>query len=128
MVKKFTKLDPLIIANALVNIPKEIKTRFNLDSSQLADKDFEEILSYLNEGKIPKEGILELLAKKIKDEKIDLSHFESISDKELEKEIRKIIDEKPNLNIGAYMGLMMSKHRGKVEGKKIMELLKKHLK
>ena len=128
LVKKFTKLDPLIIANALVNIPKEIKTRFNLDSSHLADKDFEEILSYLNEGKIPKEAILDLLIKKIKDEKIDLSHFESVSDEELENEIKKAINEKPNLNIGAYMGLMMAKYRGKVEGKKIMELLKRHVK
>ncbi len=125
-VKKFSKLEPLTIANTLVNIPKEIKTRFNLDSSKLTEKDFEEVLSYLNEGKIAKEAVLELLIKKIKNEKIDLKHFESVSDAELENEIKKLIQEKPNLNIGAYMGLVMSKHRGKVEGKKIMEMLKKY--
>ena len=42
--------------------------------------------------------------------------------------IKKLVQEKSNLNIGAYMGLVMSKHRGKVEGKKIMEMLKKHIK
>ncbi|MBI2654992.1 Glu-tRNA(Gln) amidotransferase subunit GatE [Candidatus Woesearchaeota archaeon] len=125
LVKKFRKIGPLAIANALISIPKEIKARFNLDPSKLNDEDFEEILSYLNEGKIAKEAVIDLLAKKIKNEKIDLSHFESVSDEELEKEIKNMIKEKPGLNIGAYMGLIMSKHRGKVEGKKIMEILKK---
>jgi len=128
LVKKFSKIGPLAIANALINIPKEIKTRFNLDSSVLAEKDFEEILTYLNDGKISKEAVIELLIKKIKNEKIDLIHFESVSDEELENEIKTIISEKPSLNIGAYMGLVMAKHRGKVEGKKIMEMLKKYVK
>ena len=118
----------MAIASTLANVPKEIKTRFDLNPQKLKDSDFEEILSYLNEGKIAKEAVIELLVKKIKGEEIDLSHFESISDEELEKEIKNMIKEKSNLNIGAYMGLMMAKHRGKVEGKKIMELLKKHLK
>ena len=122
-VKKFSKLEPLAVANILVNLPKEIKTRFNLDSSKLTEKDFEEVLLYLNEGKIAKEAVLELLIKKIKNEKIDLKHFESVSDEELENEIKKLIQEKPNLNIGAYMGLVMAKHRGKVEGKKVMEII-----
>lgn len=125
---KFRKTEPLAIANILINIPKEIKTRFNLDSSKLDEKDFEEVLHYLNEGKIAKEAVLDLLIKKIKHERIDLSHFEAVSDEELENEIKKIISEKPSLNIGAYMGLMMAKHRGKVDGKKIMELLKKYVK
>ena len=124
LVEKFNKLGPLTIANTLITIPKEIKTRFNLDSSKLTDKDFEEILYYLNEGKIAKEAILDLLIKKIKGEKIDLAHFEAVSDKELEKEIKKIISEKPNLNIGAYMGLVMAKYRGKIDGKKVMEMIK----
>ena len=108
----------------MVSIPKEIKTRFNLDSSKLKNDDFEEILDYLNKGKISKEAIIGLLIKKIKKEKIDLSHFEAISEKDLEKEIKKIIEEKPGLNVSAYMGLVMAKHRGKVDGKTVMEMLK----
>ena len=127
-IKKFKNIGPSTIAHILLNTPKEIKTRFNFDSSKLADGDFEEVLSYLDDGKIAKEAVIDLLVKKIKNEKIDLSHFESVSDGELEKEIKNMIKEKPNLNIGAYMGLIMSKHRGKVEGKKIMDLLKKHIK
>ena len=127
-VKRFSKIEPVAIANALINIPKEIKTRFNLDSSKLNDNDFEEILNYLNQEKIAKEAVIDLLIKKIKNEKIYLSNFETVSEKELENEIKKIIQEKPNLNISAYMGLVMAKHRGKVDGKKVMEMLKKYVK
>ena len=125
LVKKFDNIEPSIIANTLINIPKEIKARFNLDSSKLKNDDFEEVLDYLNEGKIAKEAVIDLFVKRIKGEKIDLKHFEALSDKELEDEIKKIIKEKPNLNLSAYMGLVMAKHRGKVDGKKVMELVKK---
>ena len=43
------------------------------------------------------------------------------------KEIKKIIEEKKGLSIGAYMGILMGKYRGKADGKKIMEILKKYL-
>ena len=117
-----------MIANTLINIPKEIKTRFNLDSSKLTSEDFQEVLGYLNSGKIAKEAVIDLLIKKIKNEKIDLGHFESVSETELEKEIRKIIEEKPGLNVSAYMGLIMAKYRGKADGKRVMDLLKKFVK
>lgn len=124
-VKKFDKIEPSIIANTLINAPKEIRARFNLDSSKLKEGDFEEILDCMNKGKIAKEAIIELLVKKIKNEKIDLSHFEAVSEDNLVKEISKIIGEKPGLSLSAYMGLVMSKHRGKVDGKKVMEILKR---
>ena len=127
-VKKFSKIEPLIIANTLISIPKEIKTRFNVDSSKLKSEDFEEVFSYLNQGKIAKEAIIDLLIKKIRNEKINLKEFESVSGKELEKEIKKIIEEKPNLSVSAYMGLVMGKYRGKVEGKKVMEMLQRFVK
>ena len=40
----------------MVNIPKEIKTRFKHDISKLKNEDFEEILDYLDKGKIAKEA------------------------------------------------------------------------
>ena len=72
LVKKFSKIEPLTIAHTLINIPKEIKTRFKEDASKLKNDDFEEILGYLSNGKITKEAVIELLIKKIKNEKINL--------------------------------------------------------
>ncbi len=127
-VKKFNNIDAKIIAHALINIPKEIKTRFKEDISRLKDEHFEEILDYLNSGKIAKEAIIGLLIKKIRNEKIKLEEFTGVSLKEIERDIKKLINEKKGLNIGAYMGILMGKYRGKVDGKKIMEILKKYVK
>ncbi|MBI2650912.1 Glu-tRNA(Gln) amidotransferase subunit GatE [Candidatus Woesearchaeota archaeon] len=124
-VDKFSNIQPVTIANTLITMPKEIKARFKLEPSNLADKDFEEVLGYLNEGKIAKEAVIELLVKKIKSEKISLENF-AISDADLEKEIKALIEDKKGLNISAYMGILMKKYRGKVDGKKIMEILSKH--
>ena len=128
LVKKFNKIEPQIIAHTLINIPKEIKTRFKEDISKLDKEHFEEVLDYLNKGKIAKEAIIDLLIKKIKNEKVKLEEFTGVSLKEIEKDIKKLIDGKKGLNIGAYMGMLMGKYRGKVDGKKIMELLKKFVK
>ena len=46
----------------------------------------------------------------------------------IEKDIKKLLDEKRGLNIGAYMGILMGKYRGKVDGKRIMETLKRFVK
>ena len=54
LVKKFNKIEPQIIAHTLINIPKEIKTRFKEDISKLDKEHFEEVLDYLSSGKIDK--------------------------------------------------------------------------
>jgi|MDTC01.2.fsa_nt_gb Glu-tRNA(Gln) amidotransferase subunit E-like FAD-binding protein len=125
LIKKYNKIEPSMIAHTLVNVPKEIKTRFKEDISKLDKEHFDEVLDYLNKGKIAKEAIIDLLIKKIKNEKIKLEEFTGISLKEIEKDIKELINEKKGLNIGAYMGILMGKYRGKVDGKKVMELLRK---
>ncbi|MBI2134750.1 Glu-tRNA(Gln) amidotransferase subunit GatE [Candidatus Woesearchaeota archaeon] len=128
LAKKFNKLESSLVAHILINVPKEIKTRFKLDTSKLKDEHFEEILDYLNKGKIAKEAVIDLLVKKINDEKIDFAKFASVSEKDIEKEIKELIEKKKDLSLGAYMGILMSKYRGKIDGSRIMELLKKYVK
>ena len=119
--QKFKGKDVWAIVRVLTNTPKEIK-------SKLKAEDFEEVLSYFYEGNISKEAIIDLLEKKLRGEKLEISEFRAISEEQLENEIKKIIKEKPNLNASAYMGLAMAKYRGKVDGKKVMELVKKFVK
>ena len=125
---KFKNIEPQQIANILINIPKEIKTRFDVNTASLTDENFEEVLRYLNEGKIAKEAVIELLTEAAKGKKVDISKFKTISLGNLEEEIKEIISQKPGLTIGAYMGLAMAKYRGKVDGKKVMEILRKFVK
>jgi len=46
---------------------------------------------------------------------------------DLEGEVKKIIEEKPGLREGAYMGLIMQKFKGEVSGKAVSDILKKLL-
>ena len=55
----------------------------------------------------------------IRIEKVDISN--------VEMEIAQLVKEKPGLSIGGYMGLVMEKFKGKVNGKDAMEILKKLL-
>ncbi|MBU0615946.1 MAG: hypothetical protein KJ601_07695, partial [Nanoarchaeota archaeon] len=126
-VNKFKKVAPSFIAEVLVNLPKDIKSRLKLDSDKLKKEDFEEVFGYLNDGKIGKEAVLEILVEKIKGNKVDLSKYEGVDDGTLEKEIKAIIESKKGLTAGAYMGIIMGNFRGKVDGQKVMQILKKYV-
>ncbi len=124
-INKFKNIEPIFIAHTLVNTPKEIRKRFDLDTDKLKEDDFKEVLDYLDKNKVAKEAVIEILIEKIKEKKVDISKYKGIPDKELEQEIKKIVKAKPSLSIGAYMGIIMSKYRGKVDGKKAISILKK---
>ena len=125
---KFKNLELKFVASVLVNYPKEIQTRFNLDASKLTEGDYKEVLGYLDQGKISKEAVIELLIEKIKGNRIDLSKYKAVDTDEVEKIIKKLVEKNPNLTIGALMGDAMKLLRGKVDGKVIMDLLKKYKK
>jgi len=54
--------------------------------------------------------------------------IEKIESSEIEGEIAKIVNEKPGLSIGAYMGLIMGRFKGKVSGKEVTDILNRLLK
>jgi len=85
-------------------------------------------LDLLNSGKITKDVVDEILTNLKQGKKINLEHYKAVSDKEIENEIRKIINEKPELSLNAIMGILMSKYRGKADGKKLIEIIKKYKK
>ncbi len=125
LINKFKKIDPGIIAGTLALTLKDLKTRLKLNTNKLNEKDFEEVFSYLNENKISKESIPEILVEKIKGNKIDLNKFKAVTDETLELEIKKIVDKNKSLSINALMGEVMKLYRGKVSGQKVMEILNK---
>ncbi len=124
LVNKFENVNPAFIASTLVSTVKEISRRFNVDAGKLTDKEFEEIFSYLNEGRINKDVVIDVLIDYAKGE-FDLDKYAAASDEDLEGEIKKIVESKLGLSAGAYMGLVMGKFKGKIDGKKAMEILRK---
>ncbi len=121
-------LDPNLIANILIEIPKEIKSRFNLDSNKIRDYHFKEIFEKLSKKEIPKEAVKEILIDICSGKKVDYNKYKKIDLSIIEKDVIKIINENKNASLNAIMGILMKKYRGKVEGKILIELIKKNLK
>ena len=125
LVKKYKNLETDFIARTLIETPKEIKTRLKLNSSRLKDKDFEFVFENVSKGLIPKSAAIEVLSEICEGKKIDLDKYKTVSDSEVEKVIKEIIKNNKNAPFNALMGIAMGKLRGKVEGSKVAELIKK---
>lgn len=123
--KEFPSLETKFIAHILVNTPKEIQKRYSLDTSILTDAQYKEVLGYFAEGLISKEAILDILVEILQGKKIDLHKYKSVDSHTLEKELKELIATNKGAPFNALMGEAMKKYRGKVDGQRIMELLKK---
>lgn len=126
-VLKFKNVKPAFIASTLVSTIKEISRKFNVDVDKLTDKELEEIFSYLNDGKINKDVVMDVIIDYSKGE-FSLDKYAAVSDSDVEKEIESIVKANPGKNVGAYMGMVMAKFKGKIDGKKAMEILRKYVK
>ncbi len=118
-------LDKNLIASVLVEMPKEVKKRFNLDY-HFQESDFRLVLESLDNGNLNKESAFEVLTEIARGKKIDLSRYKQVDLGDLEKDIKEIIKKNKNLTSGALMGIVMGKYRGKVEGKIVSELINKY--
>ncbi len=126
-VKAYNKLDGDQIAKVLIDTPKDIKSRLKLDVSKISPDDYNEVLDKLNKDEISKDAITDILALKAEGKPVDYSAFKPADLGDVEAVIKKIVADKPGLNPGAYMGLIMKELGGKVDGKAAMEILKKLL-
>jgi Glu-tRNA(Gln) amidotransferase subunit E-like FAD-binding protein len=86
----------------------------------------ETILKAVNDKKISESDVKHVMEQVARGKKIhEALKIEKADLSELEGEIAKIVKEKPGLSIGAYMGLVMSKFKGKVSGKDVSSILGK---
>ena len=122
-VQKYTNINPSFIAATLASTTTEIRRKMDIPIDTLTEKDFNEIFSYLHDGKISKDMIMDVLIK-YANGKFNLDNYALISDAELKIEIKKIIESHTGASVSALMGIVMGKYKGKVDGKKVMELLK----
>ncbi len=114
--KKFNKISKGLLASILINKINE------------KEKHLEFILENLNSGKITKDVVDEILTNLKQGKKINLEHYKTASYKEIENEIKNITNKKPELSVNAIMGILMGKYRGKIDGKKLIGLIKKYKK
>ncbi len=120
-------LDKNLIASVLVEMPKDIRKRFNLDC-HFKEEDFRLVLENLENKNLNKESAFEVLTEIAKGKKIDLSKYKQVDLDKLESDIKSIVEKNKELSIGALMGIVMNKYRGKVEGKVVSEFIRKYSK
>ena len=128
--ERFKKIDPVLVANIFTSIIKDLKRKgFNINN--LTAKHFEEIFKQYKKGKLPKGKIPEILETLCRDPNTKIK-VEVISEEQLRKIIKDIIEKNPDLvenkKIGALMGDIMKITKGKADGKLAMEILKELLK
>jgi len=124
--------NPNFISKMILLFPKEIssKTGRNLDEieNKFSDNYFE-ILNELNKKKISESDIKEILIKLAEGKSFDDAiKIEKADNSEIEEKILDIIKAKPGLNANAYMGLVMSQMKNKINGKEAMEIINKLMK
>ena len=126
--KKYQNIKPSLIARILIETPKEIKSRFKLDSEKIKKDDYDQVLNALNRNKISKEAVIELLAESAKGKKINFNNYKAVSVNELESFIKDLVEKNKGVSLGGLMGDIKNKYGGAVSGKQAMEILKKHYK
>jgi len=121
--------NPNFVAKILLITRKEVASHEKVSEDKFTLDIIESILGAIA-GKKISEGdskhVLEEIAKGKNVE--DALKIEKAEVSDIEGEIAKIVKEKPGLNANAYMGLVMAKFKGKVDGKIVMDILKKLVK
>jgi len=125
-IKKYPKLEPNFIAKTLIEDPKEIKKRYSLDIDIL--NTIHPVFEKLNNNGITKEAVFEILIELAKGKTPNYTKYKPSSKKDIEQDIKITLSNNPGAPINALMGIIMSKYRGKIDGKTVIELIKKHTK
>lgn len=120
------KLKPDYIARILVEVPKEIKSRFGV-KKKISENDFEEVFSYVEKGLVNKNNVIDILLEKLEKGKINVKKYKEVGDSELKKEIKKIVSKNKGVSFNGLMGEVMKRFNRVVDGKKAMKMLKETL-
>ena len=124
--------NPQLVAKVLLMYPKEVAKRagISLDKIEevLGQDILESILEAVVKKKISEKEIKQVMERIIEGKSFDEAiKFEKVDVGKIEEKVRKMIKEKPGLNANAYMGLAMKEFKGKVDGKSLIEIIKKYI-
>ncbi len=126
--KRFKNIAPSFIAQAILSFPKELKKRFDMEFSDDNYKEVLMLLEKINSSEINSSAFMELLPRMIKKEEIDYTQYKPVDESYVRKKISEIVKENGSAPFGALMGMCMKEFRGKVDGKKISDILKEETK
>jgi len=132
-VKRFPEVKPSVTATMLISMPKEVRKRFDVDIESLGEEKYAEILSFLNEKKILRDAVPDILAELGKDPNSsvkDIIHkkgFSFLTESELGMIIDKVIKENPSKPQGMIIGRVMAEVRGRADAEAVKKAVEEKL-
>jgi glutamyl-tRNA(Gln) amidotransferase subunit E len=139
ILNRMKNVSPVIVATTLQNTWTYLK-REGINVENISDEKVEEVFKELNEGRVAKDAIPDILAFLGKnqtatvDEAVDKLGIRGVSTEELERAVdetirknMKLINEKKMAALSPLMGDVMKQLRGKADGKTVNETLKRKL-
>lgn len=132
-------IEPGFVARTLTSTVKELKRGENIPVENLSEDHYLSVFAALKSGKISKGSVPDLLKELAKSPEIKVedlikkSGIKTISVQELESIVKKTLQEQKGLlkNPRAekiLMGLVMQKVRGRIDGKIVMDVLRREMK
>jgi len=129
-----TRADPTAVANFFTNTLKDLERRERIELHRVSERHYFDIFDALAKRKILKEAIPELFkyfAEKPGDNvtnAIAELNLAPISEAELNKMIRELAEQTPDMPYDKAVGIIMSKVRGKIDAQEVMKAVKKFFK
>lgn len=112
------------VADVLLSYEKEIRRiNPNAQVEKITLQAMQQALVLYDQGTIAKESLYPILSNFIVTGQIDPSQFSMANDEELEQFIKTIITQNPTAPAGTLIGKVMQQYRGKVDGKKVMQMI-----
>ena len=124
-VDEFSNIKPAFIGEVMISLPKTIQRKHKIDVDKLQYEDFEQLFTKLNKGEITKDSVDEIILVICKGDTVNYSKYKTLSDNELTCEIKRIMQKNSSIEFKILIGKVMGSLKGRAEGKKIMEILKK---
>ena len=113
--------EPRFIYKVLIEIPKQVGV-LDLDV-------IESVVIAVDDGKIDRLDVKHVMQEIVSGKSLeDALDIEKADLGDVEGEVAKMIKDKPGLSVGGYMGLIMQKFKGKVNGKEANAILNKLMK
>ncbi len=121
---RFRNVKAAFIAETLVSYAHDL-LKEKLDPLKIKEEHLKQIFAALNDARIAKQAVMELLREVASGKGLNIEKRRLISDSELEAEIAKVVSENKGLPFNALIGKAMERLRGRADGKKIVEMLRK---
>lgn len=119
------KYDPVLAATIFLSTYKDLSRR-GFDVDKIKFDDVRVVVENASKGKIPKNAVADTLIEIMSGRPANESagKYSLMSDDELRSIIKSVIKENPGKNESALIGIVMSKVKGRANGKKVADLIK----